>query len=263
MPRNTLDSMIRLLGKAETAEVSSFLACPLHGAKPEHIACFKLLSQPFRKELSDEALFAHAFGDEAFDDAKLRRLKSETCRLLEDYLVLKELKKSPRLRSELLVGALARKDDYQLFKAIGKRLRKTGKGRRTGPSLPRRSGLPLQSLYHHPETDVLDKGNRLLQKAIEHLEHQFAIAYLQNAGENLVRQRVIDATGQLYFLEATSRFEEKQPGKFPVLQSFQALFRLLNDQDGVGSFEEVRSLVLNHLQHMAVSEQQMALKLLS
>lgn len=264
MPRNTLDSMIRLLGKAEIAEVSTFLACPLHGAKPEHIACFKLLSQPSRKEVPDEALFAHAFGDEPFDDGKLRRLKSETCRLLEDYLVLKELKKSSRLRSELLVGALARKDDYHLFKeAIGKRLRKLEEAGERGQAFHAEAAFLYQSLYHHPETDVLDKDNRLLQKAIEHLEHQFAIAYLQNAGENLVRQQVIDAHERLTFLETTRRFEEKQPGKFPVLQSFQALFRLLNDQDGLGSFEEVRSLVLNHLPHMAVSEQQMALKLLS
>lgn len=264
MPRNTLDSMIRLLGKAEIAEVSAFLSCPLHVAKPEHIACFKLLSQPSRKEVSDEAVFAHAFGDEPFDDGKLRRLKSETCRLLEDYLVLKELKKSPRLRSELLVGALARKDDYHLFKeAIGKRLRKLEEAGVSGQAYHAEAAFLHQALYHHPETDALDKGNTLLHEVIAHLEHQFAIAYLQNAGENLVRQQVIDAQERLYFLEATSRFEEKQPGKFPVLQAFQALFRLLNDQDGMGSFEEVRSLVINNLRHMAVGEQQMALKLLS
>lgn len=268
MSRNTLFSLMRQLGKPEMNELAQYLDCPLHCPSPVFRACFAALRDAHpemdEEKLTDALLYQATYSGEPLDEAKLRRLKSDMCRLIEDYLVLKELRKSPRLRSELLIEALGRKDDYHLFKETTvKRLRRLEEAKERGKAYHAEAAFLYHALYHHPETDVLDKDKHLEQKSMEHLEQHFAIAYLENAGENFVRQRVIDAHEWLPFMEATSRFEEKQPGQFPVLQSFQALLRLLKDPAGLDSFEGVRSLVLNNLHHMAVSEQQMALKLLT
>ncbi len=186
------------------------------------------------------------------------------CRLLEDYLVLKELKTAPHLRSELLVGALERRNDYHLYKeTVHKRLRKLDTAEEQGKTAFREAAFLYQSLYYHPETERLDKDSDFLQRHIENLENYLTIACLENGAESLVKKHTVNARERLFFTDTAALAAEKKAGELPVPESFLALYRLLGEEVQAEDFLPIKTKVLGSLKNMDAKEKQMALKLLS
>ncbi|HMQ47994.1 MAG TPA: hypothetical protein PKA00_11420 [Saprospiraceae bacterium] len=225
MSRNTLSSLMRILKSSELEEVEAFF----QNEKEEYQRCFQYLGQhyPLKKEsqYSNEHLFAAAYPGEPYNDQKLRHLKSGICRLLEDYLVLGELKTDEKSRQELLIRALAKRPDYNLFKnTITKRIQKLDSGKQRGKAYFQEKAHHYQWLYLHPETEPLNPEMDYLRHYIEHLERFFTLTSLELATESILLHRNIQTVTSPLLSDAATYIAEEQAEVSAVFRLFLALF---------------------------------------
>lgn len=269
MPRNTLYDLVNILSKPELDELTAYLANPYNGAKKHHVQCFAAIKKNIKNKqilerLTKEKLFACSFGKLPYSDVKLRNLKSETCRLIEDFLAVKQLRSSTMWRSELLAAALEERKDYHLFKeTIAKRLKTLERQDEKGKSYFWELASLYRLLYYHPEAERLDRDNDFLQRHIENLEHFFILSCLESGTESLLKRAVINFEEQSSFLKTAAIVAEKKRTLFPVMAAYFSLYQLYADSEVALDLNLVKKQVFNFLKHMEVWERKMALKLLT
>lgn len=269
MPRNTLYDLVNILTKPELDELTAYLDNPFNGAKKHHVLCFAAIKKNVKNKqilegLTKEKLFAYSFGKLPYSDVKLRHLKSETCRLIEDFLAAKQLKSSEMRRSELLASALEERKDYHLFKeTIFKRLKMLERQDEKGKSYFWEMASLYRLLYYHPEAERLDKDNDFLQRHIENMEHFFILTCLESGTESLLKQAVINFEEQSSFLKTAAYAVEKKVAQLPVIAAYFSLYRLYVDDGNKFDLSKVKKQVFDSLKYMDVWERKMALKLLT
>lgn len=261
MARNTLYSLIRIFKPNELEELKLFF----DGEKEEYQRCLEYLCQhyPLQKEsqYNNEVLFAAVYANEPYNDQKLRHLKSGMCRLLEDYLVFSELKTDEESRQELLIRALAKRPDYDLFKnTIAKRLQKLDSSKLRGKAYLKEKAHHYEWLYLHPETELLDPQSDYLHQYIEYLEHYFTLNCLELASEHILLHRNMQSDTSPLLSDTVALIAEDQAKTSEVFRLFLHLFYVYS---GKQHFDvALKALLDSSLPKMDEIEQRIALKFL-
>ncbi len=264
MSRNTLYSLMKIFSRTEIKELKD----RFRTQKTEYRTCFNLLCKNLKAvkndTLSKEDLFAMVFPGEPFNDSKIRHLKSDMCRLLEEYLVEKELKTDEKTHQELLARALFRRNDYDLFTStVKKRLNKLEELPHRGKAYFQEKAHHFRWLFLHAETEVFDKDNTWQRDYNEYLQHYFAIANLEVEADRFIAKRHLDLDGQTVFADPCIAFSEANNHN-QVLRLFSALFQLyLRNQPTPEKLNDLKNYLGSNLHRLGDIEKRMALKLLS
>lgn len=160
-------------------------------------------------KLTKVRLFAKLYGKQPYNDGKMRKLMTQLTKLIEQYLMQKQLKNSESLQAELLARSLGERNNYELFlDVVETRLKDLDKAVERGRDYFKESYELSELLYYHPASGKLSKRNEYYNKAITDFERYFTLVMLQNEANNVVRTRLVREKGSRVYLETALEVAE-------------------------------------------------------
>lgn len=266
MIKNKLFRLVSVLHEEEKNEVTKFIQSKLQDPTDDSFRLWKLL----RKEGSAGStgkdvkalLFQKLYGKKAeYDDAKMRKLMSRLCVLLERYLIMKRLDQKPAQYSQLLVESLETRSDYGLFmEFVEERLAELERLPYRGRAYFEERANLYRTVFFHQETVKVDKGLAYLSQYISDFDKFFIITTLQNGIEWLSQKGRKTESARPLLLDATAAAADGLADeKLPKL--FLDLYRLYaGHASGVVDLSMLRSQVEQSLPLLEEIGQRMALK---
>lgn len=267
MPRYKLFRLFNTLSKPERSEVEKYIAA---NGQPDCTALFASLKNRAPNEwdaaVVKQELFKNSFPGRDYDDARMRKLMTYLTRLMEDFLVQKELSADQTIRHELLARSLARRSDYQLFKdAVKHGLLESESGQNRGTQYFRQKSLLLQSLYFHPQTPKY--GNNVpdyFSQASESREWYFALESLLAGTESMARGRTFaNEYSSLFFDSVMATFAQRRQDCPAVVSFFLHIAKLLSTRIKMDDLEPLKAELSAVFPMMGLLEKRMALKLMT
>ncbi|HFA51003.1 MAG TPA: hypothetical protein ENJ95_18485 [Bacteroidetes bacterium] len=261
--------MIRLMAAIrpqEMARLAKFFRSPFHNTDPHCIVLFNALRRFHPdmedKKLNSEYLFRRVFGDIGFDEKKMRKLRSKTVAILENYLAIVEVNKHSGKKQTLLAKALERRGAYGLFKDVAEnRIKQMQHEKIEGKTYFWEISEWYKRLYVHPETIKVTLKHQYLQNHLHYLERYFTLAYLQEAIECQIHSRLVDIKYQTYYTKAVGNIAALPMFMdCPVIYLFHQIFRLYRNISPLPSLYDLKKTFINSFDKMEEMEQRMAFK---
>lgn len=260
--------LMNVLDKRELPEMEKFLRSPFHNSSKECTQLFRQLCKFHpamdSPKLTKEFLFARIYGKADFDDGKMRKLMTKLTGLLERFLAIRELDKSPEISNKLLIDSLGYRSDYGLFKAaIENRLNELESRPERGSDYFRELYQLYQAILYHNETSTNTVRHNYLQLYISNLERYFILAILQIVIQAVIRQRLTRYKAIIYFHEAADNLASgTELAQEPLISFFHQTSRLYFNPDADADFDKLKNTLFACYGQMSFDEQRMALKLL-
>lgn len=116
---NKLLRLFKLLNKVETRRFKKLLQSPFFTTNSHLLKLYDYLIKYYpdfaHPKLTKALIFTYLFPNRAYNDNKLRMLLREFTRLLEDFLVIKEVRENEFERKKRLVNAYGQRNEMDLF----------------------------------------------------------------------------------------------------------------------------------------------------
>lgn len=251
MQQSKLLTVLRSLDKKELKNFRQFLESPWFNTHEERIRLFDILAKHAPEFSSDavakEAVFGQMFPGEEFDAARLHHRASELFKLLEKFLVQVEIERDRIQQDFMLLRATKERklDAYfqRTSNALENKLTKGGN----------RDWLYYLNLfrvnylaYTHPETDKLQTTVGSLQQSMNNLDLFFAAAKLKLAVEMRNRERILNNTYEIHFLDEVIRLADTPNFQSnPIFGIYSKFLQSFMDFESV-PFEELRDLFMDN-----------------
>ncbi len=201
---------LQALTEADLKVVRRFLETSLHDRQAPELRLFGLLLQDSslddHKKPDKKALFKRLFPDEkGFDerkDKRVRNLMSKLSKLLEEFLVHRELEADPSLRQRLLATAYQKRNAPALFFKEAEAFKSllSESGQRGADYLAGLAWLH-SALYFHPDTARFKANHDGFSAAIESLELSFTLSVLCWHAESISRKRMLNELPKSHYVE--------------------------------------------------------------
>lgn len=264
MAQNKLYSLMKALRTEELKDVAAYI----QKEKPALMDCFGKLSEmhPDMREAEGtrEALFSAAYKDKPFDDQKMRHLKVQFCRLIEGYLIQAELAIDDKFKNELLIKALAHRNNYRIFKDYAtRRLKELDNLPERGRDYFLEKAHHFQLMYLHPGTEQMNEGDVYLKPFVDSTEMAYAYTLLEMATEHRLGLRIMQTMPESLSDENGLQMAANKSQGHPPLSLFYQLFQLYQNGDGADDLENLFQSLRNYLHQMDGMEKRLAVKLLA
>lgn len=269
MPKYKLLRLYTLLEPDERLELEKFIQ---HKSRSGNNECLQLCltlkrlpSESLDAEKIKPELFKGIYGKKApYEDGKLRKVMNRLISDIEHFLIQRELANQPGHRERLLIDALRRRKDYELFKeVVEKRLSAMEMAPAKGRQYFKEKQELLEMLYFHPSTAKLNANNDYLQQAVQVQEWNFSMGFLLLGAEWFVKQRITRIREEVtYFDAAFDYMEHKQSESPPVVALFKKILKILLPGEVRVDLSEFVAMLKTHFPSLDELEQGMALKLL-
>lgn len=267
MARYKLFRLFDTLSKPERSEMGEYIT---RIGQKDIMALFVSLNNLAHHEWDSprvkQVLFKNSFPGRDYDDTRMRKLMTNLTRLMEDFLVQKELSADINLRHELLTRSLERRSDYGLFKeAVEHGLHHLESGQNRGTQYFRQKSLLLQMLYFHPETPKY--GNNVpnyFSQSFESREWYFALDCLLSGTENIARGRILPHSYPSLFFDSVMEKVSTLHQDCPVVVAFfKYLAELLSSRVKISGLEQLKAMLFEVFPLLDSVEKRMALKLVT
>ncbi len=207
-----------------------FLETSLPGKHSPEFRLFNLLlpisshedaKKPDKKDLF-KRLFPQEKGFDEHKDKRVRNLMSKLSKLLEEFLIHRELDGDPLLRQRLLVRAYQKRNASALFfKETEVQKERLEAGGHRGADYFSELAWLHSALYFHPDTMRFKANHDAFAAAAEALELSFTLALLCWQAESVSRKRVLKEAPASRFLETVlDAARQHFAAKNPVIQMF-------------------------------------------
>lgn len=265
MARNKLTRLLSVLHGPEHQELSKFLAASLQAPNHECCLLYKLLlKQPQDGDFKTlkPLLFKKIYKGADYDDTKMRKLMTRLTRLIERFLVLKELDRSPDLATHLLARSLETRNDFGLFcDYVHERIETLD----LQPYRGTKYFKEMSELYHlvflHQESAKLGKTNEYFQQYVSNFDLYYIVATLQNGTDTLIRKRLNQDVPTLWLIEGVEQAGSNQEvNRQPAVKLFHELYRLHAALGESVDLEALKDTVNQGLPILEEYGQRMALK---
>jgi hypothetical protein len=262
-----LFKLMQVLSAKELLVVEKYLASPFLNPYADVTKLFVQICKYYPSfespKLAKDRLHHVLYGDKAYNDNKMRKLMAQLSRLIEQYLVQRELKNSDELQAKLLAKALGDSSSYGLFlETIEARLKKLDKSDDRGRNYFREGYELCELVFFHPESDKLSNRNDYLHRAIGDFERYFTLVTLQNQADNIVRSRLVRGQEIGQYIERAKFLADKPAFEaFNSIRLFRQIVSLLEGQN-VDDLERLKSYAFETFNQLSRFEQDFAINLL-
>ncbi len=195
MHQSKLIHLLKKIPKSEFKNIERFLQSSYHNTNKTVIQLFKYLCKYHpefeNKKLTKQVAYKKLFPqDKEFTDKKIRKLQSNLVKLLEEYIVIEEIKKDSFLFQYTLANAL---DDRNIFRYFESTIKNIQKGL-ADPDTPKSLSTYLafiminRKLLLHPVTKVFHSSTgKALKSTIDSFYRFSVLANLQFMAETFER----------------------------------------------------------------------------
>lgn len=203
---NKLFSLLAPLPKRDLQDFRLFLLSPYFGKSPTLLALFDYI-RPFHPtfdsgELESECIFKVLKKDEPYARKFVNDRMSDLKKRLEDYLVVKLIRKNQEEREVLLRKSLLLHDQHQLF---FDKIKKEIEILKAKPRRGWKNKLELWDLQNevlaHPFTSKFNVSDELTTEMMHQLDEAYAILKLRQGIHFLMRQHIFDEIVNIPLLE--------------------------------------------------------------
>lgn len=231
MNKSKLSEIIYALSVPERNQLEKFIHSAYHNQHSGVIALFEYLRQTDPKDtaaLEKPKVFAAVFGNETYNDLKLRHVSSYLQKVVEDFLVWNELEKNAGQKDIYLLESYRSR---KINDAFEKEWNSTSK------KMMQTAEFPL-SYHYHKYKLYLEKYNNtrgrnlelqdVLQNINDELDAFYIINKLKHACNILSHQRIFKTTYQVPLIDEIIRhIEEKELFRIPDIDIYYNAYMIL------------------------------------
>lgn len=272
MQATKLLALLKSLEKSEFRRFYKFVQSPYFNANQYVVGLYEYL-RPYYPEftsakLEKEKVFAHLFPGETYMDTKMRNLISDLKQVVEEYLVVLELKMDKFRKRKILKDAYNRKNLYDFFlKATEELMTELEKNSMRDMDYFLDMLYLNYYLFFNPNTAKFTLANESLRAVIENLDRYYMLGKLRFNLEVSTRKKFLaEKIDGLLMEEVKALIQEDQAdsfGQLPLLYQrvgqlqeegrddhlFAATVVQFKDHLGLLSLEEQRIILQNLLNH--------------
>jgi len=244
-----LTVLVKSFSVKELQELRKFVNSPFFNENKELMLLYEELYQFYSVDRnSDEILLKKDIWkkiySEKYVDVKLRRLSSDLTRLIEKFIINKELNKQKELEKILLLGGIKNRNLEKHFKDIITKSKTSSIGHSTDYHFER---FQTEILQHEFIDKYSPQNNNLanLELADYHLDNYYLIKKLKFYCSLLSYKSVRSIEVEFPFSEQMVSEIKLHPSfEEPVVQVYYKTVLLLQNKDSGKVFEELRNLLI-------------------
>ncbi len=261
---NKLISLIEALSAEEQREAATFLASPYFNKNEDITNLFREIVQQLGKQqnLAKEHIWRKLFSPKPFNDVRFRKFCSDLLKLLEEFLVLHELKQTDYLQKQLYLQAINRLEPQKLVEGV---LRNWEKNMSSfGQDMRESSNKYLQlHLLERQRFDLADYDRRTfdrsnLEDIIDHLDVFYIAEKLKsfNSANSTAFSRYHKY--QIRFIPEIIQFIDQHPDylRYPPVAIHYYNYRMEAQPDQDAFYEAFREKLIEHTVNFRSTELQ-------
>lgn len=256
MKNSRLIKVIRLLDPGDFRQVQKALKSPFFTSNKNLLALFQTIRK-YHPEYSSSSLekknvFLKVFPNTVYSDVKLRNLMGELSQLIEEYLVIDQIRKDSHLQKSYLAKAYSDKDEWELGN------KEVSKIKESLEKSKYRDIYYYQQLFHlvdnhlqNNRTDDIKTRLQLLQEKDKYLELFYQLSKMQLNSELKSSLNIMSMTYSETNNWATKHLSEKNL----IYQLYQKAIQL-HDSKKENIFAEFKTTFTENIEKIPVSFQE-------
>lgn len=257
MKKTIIWEILGSLSPKELKEFSQFLHSPMHNTRKDLI---KLNAVLIKKALSKreppakEWVFKQTYPTEIYDYQKLRLAFSRLHKLLEGYLLIKELENEPFEREKLIVTAYRRRKLPKNFNKTFKRISKELERQPLHNPKFYTAKFDLEYQRYRTHTQTKERRELFLDTMDNYLNISFISTKLRQACFSLSHQAISDRKYQIPLLQEVVELAQKPPyATVPSILIYHQFINLFNN-DAEIDFETFKENLFSHQSNFTEEE---------
>lgn len=247
MKKSQLIEVLTTLEKSEVREFKKWLQSPVHNQREDVVQLFDYLMAGNHlyedKFLEKERIFRKVFGNEAYNDAKLRQTVHFLFKSLEEYLYFKQyIQNDPHVRISLVESYRSRGLKKMVKKNLDQALRQMNDSKYRNEIYYRNNYEYQKEKYNHLSSQP--KNAKLnLQEVSDALDKTFIIEKLQWSCRGYFHQILFRTNYDLGLLDPVlEKIESKHMTEDPAIAIYYYVLKAITEEkDDQAYFEKLRS----------------------
>lgn len=252
MKGGKLFELLKALSRQEFKDLKKVVSSPIYNTNDRMGVLYEALKTDYPNFNPDqpykEKLFALAFPDEPFNNYKIHRLFTQMTQLVEEYLLLLEMRANQTERKKRLIHVYEKRHLKAFFDQETRELSQILAARTDKDLEYYQEQIFLNdSLYFHPLHDKYALDDTALDQLMNSLDAYFILAKMRYGISLKNRERILAKPGIWRFmnvLESEANFIKNDV----LFQLYQLAFLLLEEAQSV-DFETYEKLLLEHIDH--------------
>lgn len=206
MHKTKLLELLRSLDKDEFRRFYKFVKSPWYNSNKGVVQLYEYL-RPFYPDfdspkLKKELVFKKLFAGERYRDTRIRTLISLLKRLVEDYLVERELQLQPFRKKEILTEAMSKRNLYDFFSQQSHEMIEMLEAQSTRDMhYYHAKMLRHQELFFHPKTAKYSLESEHLKATVHNLDQFYLLAKLRFSLEMAGRRKMLAEDHDNFMIE--------------------------------------------------------------
>ncbi len=223
-------SLLKMLRSWDLIDFEKFVSSPFFNKNQNLLKLFSTLKKEHPNyhpdNIKKEKIFKKVFGNQKFDERKLRYLSSDLSKLLEEYIIYKSLKKDSFTQKTYLLKFYALHGLNKQYSQVEEELKKE----LTQTSL-RDSDFYFKTFvldeikYNHTLINSLRELDNNLQQLVNNLDYFYLSKKLKYTCEMLNRERILNINYEKHFYQEIKQLLEiTNFEKIPSVEVYKDIF---------------------------------------
>ncbi|MBE2245904.1 MAG: hypothetical protein IAE67_01505 [Candidatus Competibacteraceae bacterium] len=253
-------TLLKSFSSSNLRDFEKFLHSPYYNKNELLIQLFGILRKEHPayegKNIEREKIYQRLYKDQPFEEPKLRYLFSDFSKLLEQYIMLKELEKNKVQQNQLLLTYYRTHDIEKYFSQV---LDETNKwleqqNQRDSDYYFYRY-LTEESLYYYSSVRRDKSLDTILQEAADNLDYYYLSKKLKYLCEMFTRQNFLNSDYHTPLLkEVTEYVRQSQMDSFPAIQAYYYVLQTLIEEDNESHYNQLLTYLDQHRQTFSRDE---------
>jgi hypothetical protein len=261
MRGSSLNKILGVLSKKESAQLINFALNPLHNTRQDVVTCFKVLLdyhlEILNEEISEEKVFELMFPKaKKFNENTLRDTLFYTQRVFENYIAFEELQKNEEYKLELYNNFLFERG---MFEESLEETKKLEKKILQSKKLERKHELDLYQSkirqYLLEDLRFLKSDTKNIEQALTHLDNFYFNEKLKWSHELLAIDNFSSKEVKIPLLSAVMGEITKEPyNNNPFSESYYLITLFYKNNYSLEKFERLKAAVLKIIEFVNLQE---------
>ena len=207
---------MKTLDAEEMRWLAKFVRSPFHNNHKDVIRLFDIIRKYYPEldspKLAKEDVFKKLWPKKSYADRQLRLLMFRLSGLVEEFMVVQQLKRRTVAYDKLLVEALGERDLYEYFvKHTNELYAKTEAETYRDETYHGQLWQLQQDFLSHPQTNKFEITAAFYQEAMKNLDLYYATTKLRFGSEMINRESILGENHEIFLLEEIAFLIQNKP----------------------------------------------------
>lgn len=251
LQKSRVITFVTRMEKSEFYDFGKYIRCHYNNQRQQVVLFFDYLKKYYpdfeHPKFSKEMAFKKLYPKQKFNAKKVNNVMYSFGELIDEYLILQELKRSKRVRNILYLEALQRKTlSHYFYKHIEN-------WKNELLALPLKTPEVYFDLQHiskqqffYINTDKRNLAETSFEEMLKYSDEYFAIEKLRNALYTNIRNKSLNKNISIKMLDIATDYLHKHPLDNPVVQVYKKMISL-NVVPDFKTFLETKTLIFEHI----------------